>query len=132
MADPGALLVFFDGECALCHGLVRFLIPRDPAGVFRFASLGSGAARERLGPDTGNSVVVLAGAGRFTESDALLEIARHLPWPWRWAWAFRWLPRSWRDAGYRLVARNRYRFGRRELTCLLATPDLRRRLLDPP
>lgn len=117
MADPGTLLLFFDGECALCHGLVRFLVARDPEAVFRFAPLGSATARDLLGPVEGDSVVVLAGGRQWTESDALLEIARHLPWPWRWAPALRCLPRAWRDACYRLVARNRYRFGLKDAAC---------------
>ncbi len=131
MAEPETLVLFFDGDCALCHGLVRFLAARDAAGVIHYAPLESEAARQRIGPVEGNTVVVLARGKPWRESDALLELARRLPWPWRWATVLRWLPRAWRDACYRLVARNRYRFGRREASCLLATPELRRRMLGP-
>jgi predicted DCC family thiol-disulfide oxidoreductase YuxK len=34
------ITVFYDGHCGLCHGLVRFLLARDPAGSkFDFAPL---------------------------------------------------------------------------------------------
>ncbi|NBQ15584.1 MAG: DUF393 domain-containing protein [Proteobacteria bacterium] len=46
-------------------------------------------------------------------SDAAIEIARRLPWPWRAAFALRAVPAPVRDAAYRWVARNRFRwFGR--------------------
>jgi predicted DCC family thiol-disulfide oxidoreductase YuxK len=34
-------IILFDGECMMCSAIVRFVIARDPAGRFRFASLGS-------------------------------------------------------------------------------------------
>ncbi|MCB0579743.1 MAG: DUF393 domain-containing protein, partial [Phaeodactylibacter sp.] len=46
MKDHPVLL--FDGVCNLCNGAVRFIIGRDPEGVFRFASLQSDAAKELL------------------------------------------------------------------------------------
>ena len=39
MDRPGGVIVFFDGSCGLCHGLVRFLLARDRARWFRFAAL---------------------------------------------------------------------------------------------
>lgn len=51
-------IILFDGECMMCSAIVRFVIARDPAGRFRFASLGTdtGAAiRNRFirGPGMG-------------------------------------------------------------------------------
>ncbi len=34
-------VVLIDGVCHLCQGLTQFIIRRDPAGAFRFASLQS-------------------------------------------------------------------------------------------
>ena len=31
-------IVLIDGVCHLCQGLTQFIIKRDPAGAFRFAS----------------------------------------------------------------------------------------------
>jgi hypothetical protein len=37
----GQDVLLYDGVCALCNGLVQFVLPRDPQGRFRFASLQS-------------------------------------------------------------------------------------------
>jgi predicted DCC family thiol-disulfide oxidoreductase YuxK len=41
-------VIFFDGDCNLCDGFVQFVIDRDTSERFRFASLQSEFARERL------------------------------------------------------------------------------------
>jgi predicted DCC family thiol-disulfide oxidoreductase YuxK len=43
---------------------------------------------------------------------------------------FRILPRGLRDAMYRIVARNRYRWFGRSETCMVPTPELRARFID--
>ena len=134
---PATPVVLFDGVCNLCNGWVRWIIPRDPRGVFRFASLQSQAARDALRqgrhddpaalPD---SIVLLDEQGLHVESDAVLRIARRLGLPYSLLAASRIVPRVLRDAVYRTVARNRYRwFGRRE-SCMLPPPGVASRFLD--
>jgi len=56
---------------------------------------------------------------------ALIDIRSH----WRWlAYPARWVPRSWRDAIYGWVARNRHRFFAKE-ACALPTASERARFL---
>jgi predicted DCC family thiol-disulfide oxidoreductase YuxK len=128
-------VVLFDGVCNLCNGFVQFVIPRDPAGYFRFAALQSRAAA-RLMTDAGvvlpggDSVVLIADGRAFTRSAAVLHIARRLRWPWPLASALIVIPRPIRDAIYDVVARNRVRwFGQRE-SCMVPGPGLRERFLD--
>ena len=117
---------------------MRFVIDRDPRARFRFAALQSDAARRAcaaaghaapLASDP-DSVIVIT-AGRVLErSDAALAVAAALPFPWPLLGAFRVLPRPARDAVYRIVARNRYRwFGKRE-SCMVPTPELRARFVE--
>lgn len=110
-------LILFDGTCGLCSGAVHFLAKRDRAGRFRCAPLGSETARcecRRLGVDLPapgpDTIVVAAGSEVWIRSDAVIEIARRLPWPWRAAVMARAVPRSLRDAAYRWVARHRKRW----------------------
>jgi predicted DCC family thiol-disulfide oxidoreductase YuxK len=128
-------VILFDGVCNLCSGFVQFVIARDRARRFRFASLQSDAGRRCLEacgvagrlPD---SIVLIEDGAVFTRSAAALRIARRLGLPWSIAAAFVVVPPPVRDFVYDLVARNRYRwFGKRDV-CLVPTPELRERFLS--
>ncbi|MBX2927490.1 MAG: thiol-disulfide oxidoreductase DCC family protein [Saprospiraceae bacterium] len=128
------VILLFDGECNLCNGTVQFILRRDPAGRFRFASLQSDAGRELLlrhGLDTESisTVVLIADDKAYTRSDAGLGIARRLGGLWPVLYAGMIVPRFIRDRIYNFIARNRYRwFGKRE-SCYTPTPELRGRFL---
>ena len=64
----------------------------------------------------------------FTQSDALVELARALGGTWRILAIAGLLPKSLRDVLYRWVARNRYRFMGESETCALPAPELSKRL----
>jgi len=126
----------FDGACSLCNRAVRFIARRDPEGRFRFASLQSRAAEELLGRSGWawgalDAIVLAERGGLYAGSEAILRIARHLSGPWPLlSLVGRALPRSVREALYRFVARNRYRwFGRRE-QCSVPDERLGSRFLD--
>lgn len=127
-------LVLFDGICVLCSGWVRFIVPRDPNGRFRFTAIQSAYGRgfaERLGidPDDPATNAVVAGGQVHFKSDAALAVLGRLD-GWGWTRALRAVPKPLRDWLYTRVARNRYRwFGRFE-SCLVPTPELRARLID--
>ncbi len=111
---------------------MQFVIRHDPRGRFHFASLQSGAGR-RLRQQYGvavDSVVLIEDGQSYVESEAALRIAGQLGAPWSWLMAGRVVPVGWRNAVYRLVARQRYRwFGKREV-CWLPAPELARRFLE--
>ena len=129
-------VVLFDGHCNLCNGTVNFLLARDSRERLRFASLQSEAGRRLLvahglpvETDPG-SFVYVEGGRAFVRSDAALALARRLDGAWPMLAALRIVPRVLRDAVYRVVARNRYRWFGRTATCRVPTPELRRRFLD--
>jgi predicted DCC family thiol-disulfide oxidoreductase YuxK len=127
--------LLFDGVCNLCSGSVQFILKRDRQGHFRFASLQSEVGKRLmtehgLDPDALSSVVLIEEGRAYQESTAALRIARHLPGAWKLLRVLSVIPRPLRDAAYRLIARNRYRwFGKTE-ACWLPTPELRARFLD--
>ncbi|HUF08347.1 MAG TPA: thiol-disulfide oxidoreductase DCC family protein [Rhodothermales bacterium] len=132
-AEPAHDVVFFDGVCNLCNGWVRFVILRDPAGVFRFAPLESDAAARAMVDRTmlasSDSIILLRDGRFYTRSGAVLRIVRRLRWPWPVLSALLIIPGFIRDFVYDLVARNRYRwFGRRD-ECMIPTPEMRDRFL---
>jgi predicted DCC family thiol-disulfide oxidoreductase YuxK len=126
-------VLLFDGVCTLCNGFVQFVIQRDPAGRFQFATLQSDAARRLLqaAPQPLPDTLVLVENGRvFLRSTAALRVARGLKFPWPLAFVLVVVPRPLRDWVYDILARNRYRwFGRRDV-CMVPTPELRARFLS--
>ena len=127
-------VVLFDGVCNLCEGSVRFIIERDPKGIFRFASLQSDAGKslaEAHGADAShlNTMMLIENGRLYKRSTAALRIARRLRFPWSLGWIFIIVPPFIRDAIYNVISRNRYKwFGEKE-TCMIPTPELRERFL---
>ena len=138
MPAPASDLILFDGVCNLCNGFVQFVIGHDGAGRFRFAALQSATGRAILaahGVDASavaaapDSVLLQQGGRLYSHSEAVLRIAQGLGWPWRALLLGRLLPRAWRDAAYRFVARHRYHWFGRQDSCWLPTPELKARFL---
>jgi len=126
-------IVYFDGLCPLCDGLVRFILPRDRHRRYRVAPLQGKTARDRLAnrlTDQGQESVVLEEATRLrTRSDAAIAIVTGLGGGWKLAAVLRIIPRPLRDALYDFVARHRSTwFGRRE-ACRIPDPETSHRFL---
>jgi predicted DCC family thiol-disulfide oxidoreductase YuxK len=128
-------IILFDGVCNLCVYFVQFVIRRDPAENFVFASLQSETGRRLIGehaiPGDAMASIILVEDGRaFWKSTAALRIFRGLAQPWPLLYPFVLAPSFIRDAVYDFVAAHRYRwFGKRD-ECMLPTPELKRRFLD--
>ena len=124
----------FDGDCVLCSANARFILRHDRRGHFRLATMQSGAgaalmARFAIDPLDPETFILVDGESVRRDSDAALAIAEGLGWPWTMLGALRIVPRALRDALYRLVARNRYKwFGRRE-HCFVPIPEQADRVL---
>jgi predicted DCC family thiol-disulfide oxidoreductase YuxK len=93
----GALTIYYDGGCGLCHRVVRFVLAEDRAGRFRFS------------PIEGDRFVVTDAAGfALLKSDAYVLLLRNLGGLWGLlGFALGLVPRQARDAAYDLVAANR-------------------------
>jgi len=138
-AVEGRALLLYDGVCALCNGVVQFLMNRDRLDRFRYAPLQSSLGREVLArfgihefPDgvvlvTG---VLTPGERLYQRSDAVAAALELLGASWRLTGrALGLVPLPLRDWGYGMVARFRYRvFGRYD-TCPIPPPEQRSRLL---
>ena len=124
-------VVLFDGVCNLCNSAVQFILNRDPAGHFQFASLQSKAAARLLGANPPVDSILLLQDGRtYTKSSAALRIARGLRFPWPLLSLFLVVPPPLRNLIYNWIARNRYRwFGRRE-ACMIPSKEFQVRFLD--
>lgn len=131
-----APILFYDGECGLCHGAVRFVLKRDRAGRFRFAPLGSATMEELVPPvirATLPDSLVLRQPDRtlLVRSSAVIALLKDLGFGWRiLSWLLWLLPRPVRDFGYNRVAKVRHRLIRNPPgACPLVPQDLRERFL---
>ncbi len=128
-------IILFDGICNLCNSSVLFVIRRDPAKKFRFASLQSEfgkqfLATQGLPQNEYNSFILYDNGIVFTRSTAALKVLRKLNGGWSVFYSLIVIPRFIRDYFYNVIARNRYRwFGRRE-ACSVPTPELKALFLD--
>jgi predicted DCC family thiol-disulfide oxidoreductase YuxK len=92
---------------------------------FQLVAMQSAAGRAILSahgidPDDPASFLVLDGRQELTQSDAVIHVVAALGGAWRFAYAACIVPRRWRDAIYRVLARNRYRWFGRRATCYLS------------
>lgn len=127
-------IVLFDGVCHLCQGAVKFIIQRDPKQKFYFASLQSPHAlkllREAgLDGEPLETMVLIEQGTYYTRSSAALRIARRLRFPWPMLYAFILVPRAWRDAIYKAIAKRRYRWFGKDEVCMVPTTELKARFL---
>lgn len=140
LAELPPRIVFFDGDCAFCDGRVRWLIEHDPEGRLRFAPLqGETAATVRAAfperfPEDLDTLVYLrpdadGRADLRLRSAAVFELLQEIGGPTAWLALLRFLPRALTDWGYRVFARNRYRWFGRLDACAVPTPAQRARAL---
>lgn len=125
-------ILFFDGHCNLCNSTVDWLVRQDHRRVLQFASLQGKTAHEKLPAQwiaDLNTAVYFRDGKTFKQSAAVLRAVADMGGVWRLAFALLVLPPFLRDAGYQIVAQNRYRFFGRRDTCRLPTPEERARLL---
>ena len=127
-------LIVFDALCVLCSANAQLILRRDRRHVFQLAAMQSdaGATLMRangIDPADPDTLIVVDANRVLRNSDAVLYIYQRLGWPWRAAGALAIVPRPLRDAVYRWIARNRYRwFGKRE-RCWVPDPADRHRVL---
>jgi predicted DCC family thiol-disulfide oxidoreductase YuxK len=122
VTPPGkreAPLLFYDGDCGVCHLCVRFVLWADPGGEVRFAPLGGGTFQRRipaaLRETLPDSLVLVTTDGRvLTRSAAVLSLLGGMSGIWRLVGRMgALLPRSLADALYDGMARIRRRLAPR-------------------
>ena len=126
-------VILFDGVCNLCNGSVNWVIDRDKKNQFKFSALQSDFAKKRLSEigyhDYMDSIVLDDDGKIFTESDAALKVLTYLGGIYSASIAFWIVPKFLRNAIYRFIAKNRYKwFGKRD-ACRIPTPELLQKFL---
>jgi predicted DCC family thiol-disulfide oxidoreductase YuxK len=135
----GHPVILYDGVCALCNFVVRYLLRHDHAGQFLFVPQETPLAAELLAPYAASNapegVILLTatltpGQRLYRRTDAVSESLRLLAGPWSFLGRLaRITPRWLREPLYTLIARYRYRLFGRYSTCPIPTPAQQERIL---
>ena len=127
-------VIFFDGVCNLCNGAVQFIMARDPQNRFKFATLQSEFAKNYLSSfqlkvKHGDSFVLLENGKVYEQSAAALRVAKKLGGLWPLLYGLIIVPPFIRNAVYKFIARNRYKWFGKQESCWIPTPELKSRFL---
>jgi len=134
---PAGQTIFYDGNCGLCHGFVRFVLSEDQSvRPFSFAPLQGEAIKRTLNekqretlPDS--VVVVDAEKKIMTRSSAVLYVMKRLGGLWSLlAILLHLVPRALRDLVYDAIASVRIKLlGTTAESCPMVPATLRTRFL---
>jgi len=132
LTDKQHNILIFDGLCYLCNAFVRFILKWDKHKSISFLYFQSEKSAILLGDnptiDPSKSVIFIKDTEVLTKSDAVLEILSLLPL-WKNLYFFRFIPKSFRDSLYDLVAKYRYKlFGKME-TCSIPNHSTKDRFI---
>jgi predicted DCC family thiol-disulfide oxidoreductase YuxK len=132
MKEKGIIL--FDGVCNMCNASVNFIIDRDKANKFKFASLQSETGKNLLvkfqkDAEKLDSVVLITQGKLYDKSSAALKIASMLPLPYPLSILFRVFPKALRDIVYDYIAKNRYKWFGKKDACRIPDAETKSRFL---
>lgn len=122
-----------DAHCALCARGAAWIAHNDRAQEFLIVPMQSPLGQHLLtqnglDPTDPTSWLLLEQGQAHTSTEAIIRTGQRLGGVWRLLGLMRIVPGPVRDACYRLVARNRYRwFGRGDM-CTMPDPQVQRRL----
>jgi predicted DCC family thiol-disulfide oxidoreductase YuxK len=111
-------VLFYDGVCAMCNGIVKYMLRIDEGRVFHFAPLQGETAElaRKLLPEFPieiETVVYVRRGEVFLRSRAAALAMEQMPYPAKALSWFRFLPAWLTDFFYGIIARTRYRvFGK--------------------
>jgi predicted DCC family thiol-disulfide oxidoreductase YuxK len=127
-------IILFDGICNLCNASVKFILKRDLKEQFLFASLQSDAAKKILLQYNWKnyqlkSIVLIHDGKVYQKSSAVIKICQQLKWPWPLFSIAQYLPVSWRDWLYDIIAKRRYQWFGKKNECIMMIPEYKNRFI---
>lgn len=131
----GKAILFYDGNCGFCNGLVRFALSEDIDKKLEYSPLQGKAFQEKeLIPIEGDSIVVLKESGEaLYKSDAAVHCLELMGGVWfLLGKVIRFIPKVLRDKGYDYIGRIRYHLAGKVDSglCMLLPKPYRDRMLS--
>lgn len=127
-------ILFYDGTCAFCHAIVRFVVVRDKNNLLTFAPLQGETIKEKNIDimDMNSIILYIQNEETLYKSDASIALFERLGGVWFiMAKIIKFIPKILRDALYDLIAKIRYKIaGKRESkTCPLLPKNYQSKIL---
>jgi len=125
-------IIFYDGYCALCNNIIRFILRRDKNRIYHFSSLQSGFALSHV-PNSllknYDSIILYSDGKYLLKSEAVFDIIRHTGGIYKVLLPFSLLPKSLNDWFYDIIAKNRNHFFKRMDNCPIPPAEHHERFL---
>lgn len=129
-------IILFDGVCNLCNRAIQYIIQHDKKDIYRYAPLqseiGKRLVKERA-IDTSkvdSFILIEPNVAYYTKSSAALKIGKSFGGGYKLLALLEWIPQTFRDWVYDVIARNRYRWFGKKSACMVPTPELKAKFLS--
>ena len=126
--------IFYDGDCGFCNFWVQWVLKNDKKDQFLFSALqsefGQNFLKERNLKTNDLNTIYLWKPESFysTKSDAILTITNALGGVYYIANLAEILPKSIRDFGYDVIAKNRKKL--KPQACAIPTPEQKKKFIE--
>ena len=127
-------IILFDGICNFCNRTINIILKYDQDAYFQFAASQSNTGinilqQFKLDQKASASVILIDNEKVYTKTDAVIQIAKHLSgWPSLFRF-IKFIPKSIRNFGYDLIAKNRYTLFGKKASCMIPDVSIRHRFL---
>jgi predicted DCC family thiol-disulfide oxidoreductase YuxK len=127
-------ILFYDGTCAFCHAIVRFVVIRDKNDLLTFAPLQGETIKEKdiNIPDLDSIILHLQNGETLYKSDAAIALFERLGGTWFiLAKIVKIIPKTIRDILYDFIAKIRYKLAGKieDKTCPLLPKNYQSKIL---
>lgn len=115
MDAASSKIIFFDGDCGLCNGILRWIKNKKRSSVFQFIPLqhlkNKNDSQFKIPlPKDYDGIIFMTHDIVYLKSNAVFRILFELHPLWKMLQPLLWLPTWFRDFFYDLIARNRHYF----------------------
>ena len=117
-------IIYYDGECGLCHMAVKFILKVDSKNKFYFSPLSNFDNNFK----NIDSIILKSGDKVFYESQAIIMVFENIDNNWNYlAKVLKIFPINVLDKAYRWVSRNRTKISVKEVSSCPIVPSYHRK-----
>ena len=117
-------IIYYDGECGLCHMAVKFILKVDSKDKFYFSPLSNFDNNFK----NIDSIILKSGDKVFYESQAIITVFENIDNNWSYlAKVLKIFPINVLDIAYRWVSRNRTKISVKEVSSCPIVPSYYRK-----